>query len=135
MPARVPARTRILTDEQRQLPCGREPVQGTELDFRQGRLLGGTSIDSAFTELDRNASGWAVTKLSRPDGSRVELSLGEAYPFIEIFTADTLAPSRSRRGLGVEPMSCPPNAFQSGEGLVRLEPGQAWTGRWQVRLV
>jgi aldose 1-epimerase len=131
----LPARTRILTDEQRQLPCGREPVEGTELDYRQGRLLGKTSIDSAFTDLDRNAFGRAVTKLSRPDGSRLELSVDEAYPFIEIFTADTLAPSRSRRGLAVEPMTCPPNAFRSGEGLVRLEPGQASTSRWEVRLV
>jgi aldose 1-epimerase len=131
----LPARTRILTDEQRQLPCGREPVAGTELDFRQGRLLGKTRIDSAFTDLDRDASGRAVAKLSCPDGSCLELALDEAYPFIEVFTADTLAPSRSRRGLAVEPMTCPPNAFQSGEGLVRLEPGQASTSRWEVRLV
>lgn len=131
----LPARTRILTDQERQLPSGREPVEGTELDFRQARLLGKTRIDSAFTDLDRDASGRAVTKLSRPDGSRVELSVDDAYPFIEIFTADTLALSRSRRGLAVEPMTCPPNAFQSGEGLVRLEPGQESIGRWEVRLV
>jgi aldose 1-epimerase len=130
----LPARTRILTDE-RQLPCGREPVEGSEYDFRQERPIGATIVDSAFTDLDRDSSGRAVAKLSRVDSSRVELWLDETYPFIELFTADTLAPVRQRRGLGVEPMTCAPNAFQSGDGLMRLEPGQESICRWGVRLV
>jgi hypothetical protein len=44
--------------------------------------------------------------------------------------ADGLAPSRRRRGLAVEPMTCAPNAFQSSDGLVRLDPGQSLTTRW-----
>jgi aldose 1-epimerase len=130
----LPARTRILTDEERQLPTGREPVEGTPYDYRQARLLGATSIDSAYTDLGRDASGRAVAKLSRPDGSRVELWVDEAYPFIEIFTADTLAPVRARRGLAVEPMTCPPNGFRTGEGLVRLEPGESLRACWGVGL-
>jgi len=31
-------------------------------------------------------------------------------------------------------MTCAPNAFQSGEGLVRLEPGESLSARWGVRL-
>ncbi len=38
----------------------------------------------------------------------------------------------SRRSLAVEPMSCPPNAFRSGEGLVRLEPGASFTSAWGI---
>ena len=52
----------------------------------------------------------------------------------EIYTGDTLAPERRRHGLGTEPMSCPPNAFQSGEGVIRLEPGASVTTRWGARL-
>lgn len=130
----LPARTRILTDEERQLPCGREPVEGSAYDFRRVRRLGEMSIDSAYTDLDRDASGKAVAKLTRPDGSRVELWVDEAYPFIEIFTADTIAPSRARRGMAVEPMTCAPNAFQSGEGLVRLEPGRSLRACWGIGL-
>jgi aldose 1-epimerase len=32
-------------------------------------------------------------------------------------------------------MTCPPNAFQSGQRLIRLEPGQSLTTTWGVRLV
>ena len=38
-----------------------------------------------------------------------------------VYTGDTLTAERRRQGLAVEPMSCAPNAFAGGEGLVRLE--------------
>jgi aldose 1-epimerase len=41
-------------------------------------------------------------------------------------------PDVARRALAIEPMSCPPNAFRSGEALVRLEPGESWSGRWGI---
>jgi aldose 1-epimerase len=131
----LPARTRVLTDDVRQLPIGSESVAGSDFDFLRPRRLGELRVDSAFTDLARNAAGQAVARLSSPDGSRVELWVDEHYPFIELFTGDTLAPSRRRRGLAVEPMTCPPNGFQSGEGLVRLEPGQSLTTRWGARLL
>jgi aldose 1-epimerase len=51
----------------------------------------------------------------------------EGYPIIEISTADTLAAARRRRGLGTEPMTCPPNAFQTGDSVIHLEPGASTT--------
>jgi aldose 1-epimerase len=131
----LPVQTRVLTDEQRQLPAGREPVQGGQFDFLNPRRLGDIRIDSAFTDLMRDAAGQAVTRLTRPDGSCVELWMDERYRFIEVFTGDSLAPARARRGLAVEPMTCAPNAFQSGEGLIRLAPGQSLTTRWGVRVL
>jgi aldose 1-epimerase len=47
-----------------------------------------------------------------------------------VFTGDTLAPERRRRGVAIEPMTCPPNAFRSGVDLVRLEPGAAHFATW-----
>jgi aldose 1-epimerase len=131
----LPARTRILTDEQRQLPTGREAVEGSELDFRSARRLGDIRVDSAFTDLTRDAAGQAVARVFRPDGTCVELWVDEHHPFLEVFTADTLAPARQRRGLAIEPMTCAPNAFQSGEGLVRLDPQQSLTTRWGLRVI
>jgi len=128
------AATRILTDEERQLPTGREPVEGTPFDFRSPKRLGEEPVDFAFTDLARDAAGRAWTRLRAPDGSCAELWVDESYPFVELYTGDTLSPSRARRGLGTEPMSCAPNAFQSGEGLVRLEPGESFTATWGVRL-
>ncbi len=131
----LPAATRITTDPERQLPTGREPVAGTAYDFRSPRRIGDLRIDHPFTDLERGADGRAVTGLTAPDGRRAELWIDERYPIFEIYTGDTLKPARRRLGLGTEPMTCPPNAFQTGEHLIRLEPGETVTTRWGARLV
>ena len=128
------AQTRIVTDDVRQLPVGREPVAGTPLDFREPRRLGPVQIDSAFTDLSRDEGGLAWARLTGPDSRTAEIWVDEHYPLIEIYTGDGLSASRRRRGLGAEPMTCPPNAFQSGEGIVRLEPGEALVARWGAAL-
>jgi aldose 1-epimerase len=130
----LPAASVILTDPERSLPTGSEPVAGGPLDFRAPRTLGPIEIDSPFEELSRDAAGLATTRLSAPDGSCVELWVDEAYPVLEVFTGDTLAPHRRRRGLGLEPMTCPPDAFRSGERLLRLEPGESARAAWGARL-
>jgi aldose 1-epimerase len=48
-----------------------------------------------------------------------------------IFTGDGL-PDVERRSIAVEPMTCAPNAFRSGEGLVRLEPGERHVAGWGI---
>lgn len=130
----VPAATRILTDEDRQLPCGREAVQGTAYDFRRPRRLADQRLDDPFTDLARDAAGTATVALTTPDGERIELWMDERYQFVELYSGDTLARERRRRGLAVEPMTCAPNAFQAGDGLARLEPEATLTSRWGVRL-
>jgi aldose 1-epimerase len=129
------AGTRILTDAVRQLPTGRERVAGTPFDFSGGKRIGNQKVDFAFTDLTRDETGRAWVRLSALDGHCVELWVDEHYPILEIYTGDTLALGRRRRGLGSEPMTCPPNAFQSGDGLVRLEPGQSLTTTWGVRVI
>jgi aldose 1-epimerase len=129
----VPAATRILTDE-RMLPAGREPVAGTSYDFRTPTAIGTRQIDSAYTDLERGAGGLATVRLRRADGATAELWVDESYPYVEVFTGDGLSADRARRGLAAEPMTCPPNAFQSGEGLAGLDPGERLVSRWGVRL-
>jgi aldose 1-epimerase len=128
------AATRILTDDARQLPVGRAAVTGTPYDFRAGRRIGELEVDHAFTDLGRDADGLAWLRLQRPDGATAALWVDESYPFVEVYTADTLAPPRRRRGLGAEPMTCAANALRTGEGLLRLEPGASMTATWGVRL-
>jgi aldose 1-epimerase len=131
----LPAHTRLLVDERHQVPVDREPVDGTPFDFRKPHPIGELQIDSGFHDLIRDAGGLATARLHRPDGTRVELWVDEQHEVLQVYTAHTLAPSRRRRGLAVEPMTCAPNALQSGDGLARLEPEQAFTSRWGVRLV
>lgn len=128
------AGTRILTDPERQLPTGRERVDGTDFDFRRARRLGVQQIDHAYTDLARGDDGRAWARLTGPDGCCVALWVDEHHSYLELYTGDTLAEGRRRRGLGVEPMTCPPNAFQSGYDLIRLEPGDALTTTWGVGL-
>lgn len=128
------ARTRILTDNERQLPTGSESVEGGAYDFRSPRRLGELKIDAAFTDLARDGDRRAWARLGAPDGTSAELWVDEHYPFIEIYTGDTLSPSRRRLGMGTEPMTCPPNAFASGEGVIRLDPGESVTTTWGARL-
>jgi aldose 1-epimerase len=61
----------------------------------------------------------------------VTLWADESYPYLMVFTGDTL-PDGGRRSLAVEPMTCAPNAFRSGAGLVRLEPEQTHTSSWGI---
>ncbi len=127
-------RVRVDTDAERQLPTGTEPVAGTDFDFLEPRRLGPLAIDFAFTDLIRDDSGRAWTSLKGPDGATAEIWVDETYPFVETYTGDTLAEDRARRGLGTEPMTCAPDAFNSGDGLLRIEPGESFTSTWGARL-
>jgi aldose 1-epimerase len=127
-------RTRICTDPQRQLPTGREAVAGTPFDFLEPRRIGDLAIDYAFTDLVRDGDGRAWTRLWGQDGACAELWVDESYRFVETYTGDTLRPGRARHGLGTEPMTCAPNALASGDGLLRLQPGESVTSAWGARL-
>ncbi|HEY5286745.1 MAG TPA: aldose 1-epimerase family protein [Solirubrobacteraceae bacterium] len=131
----LPARTRLLVDGRHRIPIDREPVDGTPFDFREPRQIGELEIDSGFCDLIRDADGRASARLHRPDRSCVELWVDEQHEVLQVYTAHTLAPARRRCGLAVEPMTCAANALQSGDGLARLEPGQALRARWGVCLV
>ncbi len=126
----APART-VLHADARGIPNSAEQVDGTELDFREPRAIGAARLDHAFTDLERDATGLARIELANPEsGAALTLWLDGSYPYVMLFTGDL--PDVERRGLAVEPMSCPPNAFRSGEGLIRLEPGDMVTSAWGI---
>jgi aldose 1-epimerase len=127
---RVPASTALLADD-RGIPLSRSSVDGTELDFRSGRSIGSTFLDHAMTDLDRDAQGKAWVELSAPDGVATRLWVDRAFRYLMLFSGDTLPVGR-RRSLAVEPMTCAPNAFVSGDGLLILEPGEAFEGSWGI---
>lgn len=122
-----------LSTDDRGLPTGREEVAGSDYDFHAARKLGDQRIDHAFTDLTRSSDGLATARLTADSGSWTELWADENYPFLEIYTGDTQPPDKRRRGLGVEPMTCAPNGFGSGDGLLELDPGQSKTTRWGIR--
>jgi aldose 1-epimerase len=110
----------------------RAPVEGTEYDFWRPRLIGDTKLDHAFTDLERDEQGTARIELrDATSGVGADVWMDEAYRYVMLFSGDPL-PDVSRRSLAVEPMTCPPNAFRSGEALVRLEPGRTCTTAWGI---
>ncbi len=127
----VPAQVVGFSDD-RGLPERSASVDGTEYDFRAGRAIGEVVLDNAYTELDRDTDGRARVLLDDPaSGSGVTLWVDESYPYLMVFTGDPL-PDVARRSIAVEPMTCPPNAFRSGESLIRLEPGEATSSAWGI---
>jgi aldose 1-epimerase len=129
----VPARRRLVTDG-RGLPTATPAVAGSELDFTAARWIGPTILDTAFTDLRRDADGIARVDLDDTSGGRgVTLWMDDRFGYVLVFTGDTLEPvSRRRNSIAVEPMTCPPDALRSGVDLIRLEPGATWSGRWGI---
>ena len=129
----LPADSWLPSDEQ-QIPTGVQRVEGTRYDFRSGRVIGMNILDTAFTDLARDPDGLARVRLWAPDGSRsVTVWMDATYRYVMAFSGDTLGDvSRRRRSLAVEPMTCAPNAFQTGDGLQVLEPGQESVASWGI---
>jgi aldose 1-epimerase len=128
----VPAGAYLEVEPERLLAVETRPVAGTAYDFRGGVPLGETALDTAFTDLARGPDGrWAVTV--RLPAGEVSLWGDAAYPWLQVFTGRRRAPHELTNGLAVEPMTCPPDAFNSGEELIVLEPGQSHTGTWGIR--
>lgn len=123
---------RYLPTDERGLPTGHDDVDGSAYDFRGGRQIGAQDVDLTFTDLARDVDGLAWVRLSAPDGCQTRVWVDEGYPFIELYTSHTQPAPHTRTGLGVEPMTCAPDAFNSGVGLIRLEPGQSTTASWGI---
>jgi aldose 1-epimerase len=128
----LPASEFLEVTEDRLLPVGMRSVDRHEFDFRSPRRLGPVKIDHAFTGIARGSDGRARVRVQDPGGTGVELEWGAEWPWVQIHTADKpIGPDRL--GLAVEPMTCPPDAFNSGADLVHLQPGRTHTAQWTIR--
>lgn len=130
---RMDARSRLLTDD-RGLPTGElRSVAGTEYDFAEARQLGPIRLDTGYSGLQRGGEGRAAIELSDPARGRcLSVWMGDQFDYVMCFTGDTLSPGQRRRGLAIEPMTCPPDAFRSRTGVTELEPGVSWIGVWGI---
>jgi aldose 1-epimerase len=122
---RVPAAAYLDTDEQL-APAGVREVTGTAWDLRAGERLGDRVVDNAFTGLPEGS--WTV-ELSHPEAVGVQLS-GDTR-WVQVYTGDRLG----RRGVAVEPMTCPPDAFNSDLAAVLLAPGKTRDVQLGIRVL
>jgi aldose 1-epimerase len=130
------AASRELVFDERAIPVSDRPLDGGALDFRSPRAIGGARLDGCVTGLSRDSAGEARVTLRSADGARgVTLRLSREFDYLMVFTGDTLPAAARRRGVALEPMTCAPDAFRSGAGLVRLEPGERHRASWGLEPV
>ncbi|ALV46238.1 galactose mutarotase [Arthrobacter alpinus] len=137
----LPASQVLSVTPERLLPTTLDDVRGDHggyFDFRHGRELGSTKIDHAFTGLRTAAAGETSAnevevRVTAPEGTGVLMRWNAAVlPWVQIHTADRPEPGLNRIGLAVEPMSCPPDAFNSGTDLISLSPGERHDAQWII---
>jgi aldose 1-epimerase len=108
----VPAGSVLLTDEHLS-PTELVPVGTADLDLRAARPLAGMSVDHAFTDLP---GSWSV-ELTHPQAPGVRLD--SDAPWVQLYTGDRIG----RVAAALEPMTCPPDAFNRDPDGVLLQPG------------
>jgi aldose 1-epimerase len=125
----IPAASYLTVDD-RLLPTELLPVEGTEFDWRTGRRIADASVDTAFTDLSRDANGrWEVSVTL---GDRCTYLWGDAGThWVQVFTG---GPYRDW-SVAVEPMTCGPDAFNEGQthaDLIVLQPGATTSCSWGI---
>jgi aldose 1-epimerase len=132
----LPASEVLTVTSDRLSPVAVESVEvHPEWDFRAPRAIGDVFIDHAFTELART-DGMAEVRVVAADGHGVALTWDERCPWVQVHTADLPTdPAHSRIGLAVEPMTCPPDAFNSAVDLIVLDPGAEAAASWRFSAI
>jgi aldose 1-epimerase len=131
----LPARAVLTVTPDRLIPVDLADVELEDdgaFDFVSARPIDATFIDHAFTELERDAAGVATVRVTAPSGTGVFLSWGAECQWVQIHTADQPDAATSRLGLAVEPMTCPPDAFNTGTDLIVLQPAESHTAAWTI---
>jgi aldose 1-epimerase len=127
--------TRMLETDERSLPLRELPVDGTPQDLRGGAPLRGIDLDTAYTGLD-TVDGKVRHRLTAPDGRAVELAADPVFAWTQVFTTEVYDTDEGLiDAVAIEPMTCPPDAFNSGTDLILLEPGEQWTAGWSLSLL
>lgn len=111
------------------LTCNLQPIDDCELTlpvieetcderyFTTPQRIAQTAIDHTFRTMPPDAE-WEV-RMTSPS-QNMSTFLRSHQPWLQVYTGEKLA----RRGLAVEPMTCPPDAFNSGISLIHLAPGE-----------
>lgn len=129
---KLSATTAMVLDPVRMIPIG-QPVdtRGTEYDFRRGELLCDLQFDHAFGGCKPRGNGLVRHSVGNPRGG-VELWADRDFRWVQVFTPFDYPGARGGFAIAVEPMTCPPDALNSGIDLLHLDPGKSWTGRWGI---
>ena len=110
------------------IPVHTRPVTADE-DLRGGRPVRDLQLDTPFRAAPAAGAG-PVHELRAPDGRTTRLWADAAFGWVQVFTPES--PFGRGPAVAVEPMTCPPDALNSGTDLAVLAPGRTWTVRWGI---
>lgn len=117
----IPADQFLEVDAERLLPIKLQPVDGSNFDFINSKKISDLFIDHAF----KYSSNYPRSiSLLNAEGQGAEMIFDDQSKWIQIHTADRDLQADSRMAVAIEPMTCPPDAFNSGIDLIVLEPGK-----------
>lgn len=119
----------VFTVDDRLLPTGTAPVSA-DLDLRGGRILADLHLDTAYTDLDRDADGMSRHTLHDASGNTVTLWQDEHFDFVQFYTSRDY-PDRDV-AVACEPMTAPADAFNSGIGVRWIDVDDSITAMWGI---
>lgn len=126
--ATIPARS-VLEIDERLLPLDVvDAASHPEWNLQGDAPIGDRAVDHAFTDIDE---GLMTVESSSGSGVGIEWD-ANVLGWLQVHTADHDVPEYHRVGLAVEPMTCAPDAFRTGNGLVRLQPEQTHVASWRI---
>jgi aldose 1-epimerase len=126
----VHAATRFPADERLNVSA-EVPVDG-DYDLRAGRRVAELTLDDGFGGVTLDGDVSAV--LTAPDGRTIALWQDENFPYVQAFISRVFPRgSGTVTAVALEPMTAPADAFNSGQSLRWVEPGETWLARWGIR--
>ncbi len=128
----LPAQSFYAQNENK-IPIERQNVSGTGYDFRVGKALTGVALDDTFTDFEF-VNEEAVSVLETTDW-KIELSQSKNLGYTVVYLTDSYESELGTvSAIALEPASGPPNALNSKDGLVSIDPASTFSGSWSVRL-
>lgn len=129
----------ILPLDDNYFPTLKRVVEGDRETLGTGRLVPQAIDHACLTGLTAQDGKYRHT-LTAPDGQTVELWAETDFDYVQIYITDDFPdpdsgqPSATCTAIAIEPMTAPPNALQSGEGLRWLDAEERWQCSWGIEL-
>ena len=123
---KMPVQAQLALDS-RMIPTGAEEAPNRYVAFSP---IGSDLLDNAY--FVSHEKGVAVTQLVDP-GRNLTLEVWQetgpnGFNYLQVYTPKT------RQSIAIEPMTCAPDAFNNGKGLIVLKPNEVVEATFGVRL-
>jgi aldose 1-epimerase len=129
----IKARKLVEFDEELK-PTGRLiDVSEGELDFNAGKIIGNRIIDNCYTSLSYE-NGINQATISYGEDRKFIIWQDESFPYLQVYSADTIGDEHRRKGFAIEPQTCTGFAFNRPEmGLKIIKAGEVFVGKWGIK--